>query len=71
MTAPEQAGYPLAEALALLAPVVGCPVDEAREYVLVVFGQDNAAHVGASDKLHPEAIPPLLRYLADSMEAQS
>jgi hypothetical protein len=67
---PESSGYTHRESLALVAPLAGCPLDEARGYVLVVFGQDTTAHVGASSSLPPAAAARALRHVVDAMEAQ-
>lgn len=66
----EVASYRLGEALGLLAPIVGCPVEDARDYVLVVIGKGTGAHVGASERLPPALAAQVLRAAADAMEAE-
>jgi hypothetical protein len=56
-------------ALAVVAPLVGCPPDEAREYIVIVFGKDNAAYVGATTQMTPLDAAATLRTVADTLEA--
>jgi hypothetical protein len=60
-------GYTLPEALALLAPLVGIPVEDARDYVLVVITKDGAAAMGASERIPPPLAAEVLRSAADSI----
>lgn len=69
MSTPEHSPYPLGEALALLAPVVGCPVEQAQDYTLVVFGQGHEAHVGASERMPPPVAARVLLEVVKAMGA--
>jgi hypothetical protein len=69
MSTEEVAHYKLGEALALLAPIVGCPVEDARDYVLVVITKDGHGAVGASERLPPALAARVLRASADQLEA--
>lgn len=71
MTTEEVSEYRLGEALALLAPIVGCPREDARDYVLVVITKDGRGAVGASERLPPALAAQVLRATADAMEAGS
>jgi hypothetical protein len=65
----QKAPYNLGEALALIAPTVGCKPEDAREYIVIVFGKDNAAYVGASVQMTPLDAAAALRTVADTLEA--
>jgi hypothetical protein len=64
-----EAPYTLGEVLGLLCPVVGCPRDEAADYIALVLGKDNDVYIGASNRLPPRVAAEVLRSLADGMEA--
>ena len=58
------------EALALVAPTVGCKPEDAREYIVIVFGKGNTAYVGASTQMSPRIAAATLRTVADTLEAE-
>jgi hypothetical protein len=64
-----EAPYTLGEVLALVAPIVGCPLGEAADYIVIVHGKGDAVHVGSSVRLPPPMVAQVLRSLADEMEA--
>ena len=68
---PEQfdTGYTLAEALALVAPLVGVAPKHIDGYLLVgINTKKSCGHIGGSENIPIWVVPTILRVLADQVE---
>jgi hypothetical protein len=63
-------GYTFKEARVLIGPLVGWPPEDVKNFVIVTIDQNGAAGFGASPGIEPQAVPALLRAMADGIERE-
>lgn len=66
----QSTGYTMAEARALVGPLVGWPMEDVHRFVIVTLDREGQAGFGASPGIKPEEVPVLLRRMADGIERE-